>query len=204
MKSIKLAAITGAFALCAALSACGGGGAAEQAASAISTPAQADSQPAGPMAVNLKYRATTVDSGIYSSGGEMTTQLPLTTGSPYNFASVYSVTIPNVVDSDVIHCDVQAEITSNYDFEVQIDRAFAIGTTNEAWPEQVQPIRGTNVTLSMHHMAIDSSFNIKHHTGAVTIAFDLSAASTAGLQGQAVTVEQGYGGMQCYILVIKQ
>lgn len=151
------------------------------------------------MAVSLQYFPTQQHGSIYSSRQEMLPGLPLTTWSPYNWASTYAVTIPNLQPSDVVQCIAQAEVTNNLRYNVQVDRVLAIGTTNQAWPDTINPVTSENVTPDMHHMAVNMSVIDTGRSGNVTYSLVLSAASTNALQGDTLTVEHGYGGLWCHV-----
>ena len=62
------------------------------------------------MAVNLRYSPTLQQGAVYYEAQEMVAALPLTTESPYNWSSIYAVTIPNLQPSDVVQCVAQAEV----------------------------------------------------------------------------------------------
>lgn len=136
----------------------------------------------------------------------MFASLPLTTGQSsttseqYVFGSVYSVTIPNLHPDNVIECKAQAEVTNPYQYNVQIDRGFAVGTTDEAFPNMIDPLNSENVTPDMHHMSINISDQFHGYSGTVTFSLVLSAASTSAQLGDAVRVEQGYGYLKCHVM----
>lgn len=181
------------------LSACGGGGGSSGSsapqsssggllgsiASTVSTPAQA---------------AQAVNGNIYTSTDAWVTSLALTSGSPYNFQTVYSVTIPNVLPTDAITCNAQAEVTNDLGYNVQVDRAIAYGTVNGAYPSASQPITTENVTPDMHHMTINWTWIDTGNSGSVTYSLDLAAASTSAGSGASITVEQGYGYLRCSLV----
>lgn len=152
------------------------------------------------MAVSLQYFPTQQQGSVYSSRQEMLSTLPLTADSPYNWASVYAVTIPNLQPTDVVQCVAQAEVTDSLGFPVMVDRTIAIGTTNQAYPNAVVPPNGQNVTPDIHHMSADLSMIDTGRSGSVTYSLVLAAASTRAEMGDALTVEQGYGGLWCHVM----
>lgn len=181
------------------LSACGGGGSGGSSALSIISPAVASNEPAQPMAVSLQYFPTQQQGTVYFEAREMVGALPLTTESPYNWASIYAVTIANLQPSDVVQCIAQGEVTNNLGYNVQVDRMFATSITNQAWPQQLGPARGENVTPDMHHMTIDDSLIDTGRSGTVTYSLVMSAASTNALMGDTLTIEQGYGALRCHV-----
>lgn len=154
------------------------------------------------MAVNLTQYATSVDaSGIYSESQEMTSFLPLTTWTPYNFVSVYAVTMQGLQPTDKVHCEAEAEVTNNLGYDVQVDKVIAADVTNEAFPNNLMDkLRSQNVTPDVHHMDIDASWTKSGYSGTVTFSLVLIAASTKAQQGDELIVEKGYGSLQCYVV----
>ncbi|WP_207000766.1 hypothetical protein [Trinickia mobilis] len=150
----------------------------------MSTPAQA---------------AQVVSGNVYTSTDAWVTSLGLTSGSPYNFQTVYSVTIPNVQPTDAVTCNAQAEVTNNLGYDVQVDRVIAYGTVNDAYPSTGQPVTTENVSPDMHHMAINWTWIDTGNSGAVTYSLDLAAASTSASNGANIAVEQGYGYLRCAV-----
>jgi hypothetical protein len=181
----------------ALLAACGGGsgnGSNQSAASTFDGNAW--------MLVGIKpaNASQTVSGNDYISTQEWVSNLMLTNSSPYNFQTVYSVTIPNVQMGNVIDCNAQVEVTNNLGYTVQIDRVIAYGTVNDSYPVSDQPITAGNVTSDMHHLPINWNWRVKNASGTVTISLDLAAASTSAGTGAYVTVEQGYGYIDCHLM----
>lgn len=197
--NIRHIALTAMLAPMVLLSGCGGGSG-DSPLDAIISSAGAANMPAQPQSIPLQFFPTQQSGNVYSSRQEMFASLPLTAWSPYNWGSVYAVTIPNLQPSDVVQCVAQAEVTNNLHFNVQVDRVLAIGTTNQAWPAIINPVTSENVTPDMHHMAINMSVIDTGRSGTVTYSLVLSAASTNAQQGDAVTVERGYGGLWCHVM----
>lgn len=182
------------LALCAALAACGGGGGSSD---AVVNSAQADQL----SQVFYPAQPTEQRGQLWFSRKELTNALQLTGSSGYIWQSVYTVTVRDVKPTDIVHCIAQAEVTNNLGYNVQVDRAIAIGDwSGTAWPTFVNPVAGQNVTPGTHHMYVQFSTYDEHpRAGDITYSLVLQAASTAAGPGALLAVEPGYGMLQCKV-----
>jgi hypothetical protein len=142
----------------------------------------------------------TVSGNVYTSTQEWVSNLMLTNDSPYNYQTVYSVTVPNVQPGSVVECNAQAEVTNNLGYNVQVNRVIAYGTANDSYPVSAQPITTSNVTPNMHHMNLNWTWIDTGSSGTVTYSLDLAAASTSATGGAYITVEPGYGYIRCHVM----
>jgi len=185
----------------AALSACGGGGSSgTPPETASSSGGSADGNAWTLVGIKPAHASQTVSGNVYMSTQEWINDLMLTNGSPYNYQTIYSVTIPNVQSTDVVECNAQAEVTNPYQYNVQVNRVIAYGTVADSYPVTPQPPTTGNVTPDMHHMPINWTWLDSGSSGTVTYSLDLAAASTSADTGSYLTVEPGYGYIKCHVM----
>src|SRR5215467_4507563 len=75
---------------------------------------------------------------------------------PYTFWTAYGVEVSNLSPTDVLHLNAQAEVTNPFPFNVQVDGAFANGSTygGNTFNLVGLPNIGQNLTPDMHHMVV--------------------------------------------------
>jgi hypothetical protein len=115
---------------------------------------------------------------------------------PYTYWTTYGVEVPNLSPTDVLHLNAQAEVTNPWQFNVQVDGAFANGTTygGNTFNLVGLPICGQNLVPAMHHMVVPRVTGL---TGTVFFSLVLEAASDHMTPTQNYLVlEKGCGGIQ--------
>jgi len=117
----------------------------------------------------------------------------------YTYWTAYGVEVSNLSRTDVLHLNAQAEVTNPWQFNVQVDGAFANGSTygGNTFNLVGLPNVGQNLTPDMHHMVVARQAWVTGLTGTVFISFVLEAASTAMTATQNYLVlENGHGAIQ--------
>src|SRR5215469_4519121 len=117
----------------------------------------------------------------------------------YTYWTVYGVEVSNLLPTDVLHLNAQAEVTNPWQFNVQVDGAFANGSTygGNTFNLVGLPNIGQNLTPDMHHMVVARQAWVTGLTGTVFFSFVLEAASTAMTATQNYLVlESGHGAIQ--------
>lgn len=148
--------------------------------------ASAPSLPAGPSALPQ----------ILSSTTEQIQEVPMTAGAPYTYWTAYAVTVPDLGVGDIVFLFGQFEVTTSYNFDIQVDRYIGRGECfGTCVPTALSPPSGSNITLDIHHLrdtviAVDTS-----QSGTMTYSVVLEAASTTYQSGDHLQVEAGYGGL---------
>jgi len=118
---------------------------------------------------------------------------------PYTYWTAYGVEVPNLSPTDVLHLNAQAEVTNPWQFNVQVDGAFANGTTygGNTFNLVGLPICGQNLVPAMHHMVVPRQAWVTGLTGTVFFSLVLEAASDHMTPTQNYLVlEKGCGGIQ--------
>jgi hypothetical protein len=118
---------------------------------------------------------------------------------PYTYWSAYGVQVSNLSPTDVLHLNAQAEVTNPWQFNVQVDGAFANGSTygGNTFNLVGLPNIGQNLTPAMHHMVVARQAWVTGLTGTVFFSFVLEAASTDMTASQnSLVLEKGDGGIQ--------
>lgn len=126
--------------------------------------------------------------------------LPMTTGLPYNWQSVYSVTIPNLKPTDVVQCIGQMEVTDDLGYSVQINRAIGIGVANGPRIPPLNPVMAQDFDTHVHHLAVNTAAYDTGRSGTVTYSMYTVAASLDYKAGDMIKIEQGYGGLWCHVM----
>jgi hypothetical protein len=118
---------------------------------------------------------------------------------PYTYWTTYGVEVPNLSPNDVLHLNAQAEVTNPWQFNVQVDGAFANGSTygGNTFNLVGLPNCGQNLVPAMHHMVVARQAWVTGLTGTVFFSFVLEAASDhmTSIQNYLV-LEKGCGGIQ--------
>lgn len=117
----------------------------------------------------------------------------------YTYWTAYGVEVSNLSPTDVLHLNAQAEVTNPWQFNVQVDGAFANGSTygGNTFNLVGLPNIGQNLTPDMHHMVVARQAWVTGLTGTVFFSFVLEAASTAMTATQNYLVlENGHGAIQ--------
>src|SRR5215831_17802658 len=117
----------------------------------------------------------------------------------YTYWTAYGVEVSNLSPTDVLHLNAQAEVTNPWQFNVQVDGAFANGSTygGHTFTLVGLPNIGQNLTPDMHHMVVARQAWVTGLTGTVFFSFVLEAASTAMTATQNYLVlENGHGAIQ--------
>ena len=117
----------------------------------------------------------------------------------YTYWTAYGVEVSNLSPTDVLHLNAQAEVTNPWQFNVQVDGAFANGSTYGGHTFNLVglPNIGQNLTPDMHHMVVSRQAWVTGLTGTVFFSFVLEAASTDKTATQNYLVlENGHGAIQ--------
>jgi hypothetical protein len=142
---------------------------------------------------------------LYSSNIEcikhviMTGETDAGVREPYTYWTAYGVEVSNLSPTDVLHLNAQAEVTNPWQFNVQVDGAFANGSTygGNTFNLVGLPNIGQNLTPDMHHMVVARQSWVTGLTGTVFFSFVLEAASSEKTATQNYLVlEKGHGGIQ--------
>ena len=118
---------------------------------------------------------------------------------PYTYWTTYGVEVPNLSPKDVLHLNAQAEVTNPWQFNVQVDGAFANGSTYGGNTLNLVglPNWGQNLVPTMHHMVVARQAWVTGLTGTVFFSFVLEAASTdMTATHNYLVLEKGHGGIQ--------
>jgi len=121
---------------------------------------------------------------------------------PYTYWTAYGVEVSNLSPTDVLHLNAQAEVTNPWQFNVQVDGAFANGSTygGNTFNLVGLPNIGQNLTPDMHHMVVSRQSWVTGLTGTVFLSFVLEAASTSKTATQNYLVlENGHGAIQVVV-----
>ena len=115
----------------------------------------------------------------------------------YTYWTAYGVEVSNLSPTDVLHLNAQAEVTNPWQFNVQVDGAFANGSTygGNTFNLVGLPNIGQNLTPDMHHMVVARQAWVTGLTGTIFLSFVLEAASTDMTPTQNY-LEVGWGGIQ--------
>jgi hypothetical protein len=142
---------------------------------------------------------------LYSSNIEcikhviMTGETAAGVNEHYTYWTAYGVEVSNLSPTDVLHLNAQAEVTNPWQFNVQVDGAFANGSTygGNTFNLVGLPNIGQNLTPDMHHMVVARQAWVTGLTGTVFFSFVLEAASTDMTATQNYLVlENGHGAIQ--------
>ena len=117
----------------------------------------------------------------------------------YTYWTAYGVEVSNLSPTDVLSLNAQAEVTNPWQFNVQVDGAFANGSTygGNTFNLVGLPNIGQNLTPDMHHMVVARQAWVTGLTGTVFFSFVLEAASTYMTATQNYLVlENGHGAIQ--------
>lgn len=124
----------------------------------------------------------------------------MTTGLPYNWQSVYAVTIPNLKPTDVVQCIAQMEVTNDYNYHIQVNRAIGVGIASGKEIQPLAPVMAEDVAEDVqHHMPVNAAAFDTGRTGTVTYSLFTVAASLDEQNGDMLKVEPGYGGLWCHV-----
>jgi hypothetical protein len=111
----------------------------------------------------------------------------------------YWTAVSNLSPTDVLQLNAQAEVTNPWQFNVQVDGAFANGSTygGKTFNLVGLPNIGQNLTPDMHHMVVARQTWVTGLTGTVFFSFVLEAASSDKTAAQNYLVlENGRGAIQ--------
>ena len=131
------------------------------------------------------------------SGMELISEIPITTGHPYNHQLVYQETITDVKAGDMLVVHADWECTTPYSYNLMVVTYISATETQDYLlnPVLVCEKNGRNIDLNIHHeqttrigtLIADKDYSELH------INFVAYTASTAALSGHKLQVEQGYG-----------
>jgi hypothetical protein len=135
---------------------------------------------------------------LYQTNTENIMDVPFNTGVPYMFWSPYTLIIPNLVPTDVIHITSRAEVTNPFNFPVMVgwylSNSWSYGST------RIPPAIGvTPVTqdIGIGHFVPSIDVWVTGYTGTTVFALILYGASSYG-SGYLI-LERGYGTVQAAV-----
>lgn len=140
---------------------------------------------------------------------ELVQNLPLK-HNPYEFYTLYSLHLPDLLEGDIVDVSTQFEATNDLGFNVMFSHFVQIQSAETVWiglksfPSDpfVVPCypAGENITPGMHHghRSISGDYVIPSD-GDYWISVIVYAASSAAGYGDTLQIEQGYGGVSAKV-----
>lgn len=131
------------------------------------------------------------------SGMELITEIPITTGHPYNHQLVYQEILTDVKVGDMLVAHADWECTTPYSYNLMVCSYISATETIDYLlnPILISEKNGRNIDLNIHHeqtARIGTLIADKDYSQ-LYVNFVVYSASTASSSGHKLQVEQGYG-----------
>ena len=138
---------------------------------------------------------------IYQSNVENVQDIPFNNGVPYLFWSPYTVTVPNLQPTDVIHITTRAEVTNPNNYLVMV--GWFLSNTQIYGSTYNPPVVGmppVTQDIGVGHFVPAIDEWVTGYSGTVQFSLIVYAASSyAPSYGSYLVLERGYGLIQAAV-----